>query len=286
MARYGIAVNVERCTGCYNCFVSCKDEFAGNDYLPLSAAQPDAGPGWIRVEEVEHGTGSKVKVAYVPILCQQCADAPCIRPEFGDAVYRRADGIVMIDPVKARGKKEIVDSCPYGAISWNEASGLAQKCTMCAHMIDRGEKTTRCVESCPTQALVFGDLDDPQSPISKMFADKAGKVESYKPELGTRPVMKYVSLPKPFIAGEVLLADKQGECARGVKVTLKAISANGADNKILATETDFLGDFEFRGLATNAEYLLRAEYHGYVAKEVTVKTDASVNLGELVLTAR
>jgi len=282
MARYGIAVNVERCTGCYNCFISCKDEFAGNDYLPLSAAQPDAGPGWIRVEEVEYGTGPKVKLDYVPIPCQQCADAPCIRPEFGDAVYRRADGIVIIDPVKARGKKEIVDSCPYGAISWNQASNLAQKCTMCAHMIDRGEKTTRCVESCPSLALVFGDLDDPESPISRMFADKAGKVESYKPELGTNPVMKYVSLPKPFIAGEVLLADKQGECARGAKVSL----LSKADNKILAAETDFLGDFEFRGLARNAEYLLRAEYQGYVAKEVTVKTEASVNLGELVLTAR
>jgi Fe-S-cluster-containing dehydrogenase component len=282
MARYGIAVNVERCTGCYNCFVSCKDEFAGNNYLPLSAAQPDAGPGWIRVEEVEHGTGAKVKVDYVPIACQQCADAPCIKPEFGDAVYRRADGIVIIDPVKARGKKEIVDSCPYGAIQWNEALGLAQKCTMCAHMIDNGEKTTRCVEACPTQALVFGDLDDPESPISQMFADKAGKIESYKPELGTKPVMKYFGLPKPFIAGEVLLADKQGECARGVKVTLQSKT----DSKILVTETDFLGDFEFKDLARDAEYLLRAERQGYLAKEVTVKTDASINLGELVLTAK
>jgi hypothetical protein len=96
-------------------------------------------------------------------------------------------------------------------------------------------------------------------------------------------VVKYVSLPKPFIAGEVLLADKQGECARGAKVTLQAISNKGADDKILATETDFLGDFEFKDLAKDAEYLLRAEYQGYVAKEVTVKTDASVNLGELVL---
>ena len=110
-------------------------------------------------------------------------------------------------------------------------------------MIDSGEKTTRCVESCPTQALVFGDLDDPRVRFRSMFADKAGKIESYKPELGTKPVMKYFGLPKPFIAGEVLLADKQGECARGVKVTL----LSKADNKILATETDFLGDFEFKG---------------------------------------
>jgi Fe-S-cluster-containing dehydrogenase component len=281
MARYGLAVNIERCTGCYNCFLSCKDEFVGNDYLPLSAAQPDAGHTWMRLQEVEYGTGTKVKVDYIPITCQHCADAPCIKPG-SDAVYRRADGIVIIDPVKAKGKKEIVDSCPYGAIYWNEASSLAQKCTLCAHMLDNGELKTRCSESCPTEALVFGDLDDPKSPISVMLAEKAGKVESFKPELGTNPVMKYVSLPKPFIAGEVVLADKLSEAASGVKVTLQA----KADKKVIATETDFLGDFEFKGLAVNGEYILRVECKGYAAKEVTVRTDVSVNVGELVLAAK
>jgi Fe-S-cluster-containing dehydrogenase component len=281
MARYGLAVNIERCTGCYNCFLSCKDEFVGNDYSPVSAAQPDSGQTWIRIQEIEHGTGTKVKVDYIPITCQHCENAPCIKPEFGDAVYRRADGIVIIDPVKAKGKKEIVDSCPYGAIYWNDAIELAQKCTLCAHMIDAGEKTVRCVESCPTQAIYFGDLDDPTSTISKMLAEKAGKVEDFKPELGTKPVMKYVSLPKPFIAGEVVLAGKD-ECVSGAKVTLQS----KADNKTLATETDFLGDFEFKGLVAGAEYTLRAEYEGYLAKEVMVRTDASVNLGELVLTAK
>jgi Fe-S-cluster-containing dehydrogenase component len=281
MARYGLAVNIERCTGCYNCFLSCKDEFVGNDYLPVSAAQPDAGHTWMRIQEVEYGTGSKVKVDYIPITCQHCADAPCIKPD-SDAVYRRADGIVIIDPVKAKDKKEIVDSCPYGAIYWNEAAKLAQKCTLCAHMIDNGEKVTRCAEACPTQALVFGDLDDPKSVVSLMLAEKAGKVEVYKPDYGTNPVMKYVSLPKPFIAGEVVLADKLREAASGVKVTLQS----KADKKVVATETDFLGDFEFKGLAANSEYLLRIEHEGYVAKEVTVRTDVSVNLGELVLAAK
>ena len=278
MARYGLAVNVERCTGCYNCFLSCKDEFVGNDYLPLSAAQPDGGHTWIRLEEVEYGSGSKVKVDYIPIPCQHCETAPCMDVA-GDAVYRRADGIVIVDPVKAKGKKEIVASCPYGAIYWNQALSVAQKCTMCAHMIDQGEKTVRCAESCPTQALVFGDLDDPQSPISKMLAEKAGQVESYKPELGTKPAMKYVSLPKPFIAGEVVLADKQSECPSGVKITLRS----KADKKALATATDFLGDFEFKGLDRDREYTLRAEYEGYFPKELTVRTNRAHNVGELVL---
>ena len=282
MARYGLAVDIERCTGCYSCFLACKDEHVGNDYLPTSAAQPETGHSWMRIEEVEHGAGTKVKVDYIPIPCQQCADAPCIRPEFGDAVYRRADGIVVIDPIKAKGRKEIVDSCPYGAIFWNEAAQLAQKCTLCAHMLDSGEKITRCAETCATQALFFGDLDDPESSIAKMLAEKAGKVEIYRPELGTHPLMKYVALPKPFIAGEVVLADKPGETAIGAKVSLQA----KADKTILTAKTDFLGDFEFKGLAANTEYLLRAEYEGYLAREVTVRTDASLNVGELILSAK
>jgi len=176
----------------------------------------------MRIEEVEYGAGTKVKVDYIPIPCQHCENAPCIQPNNQGAVYRRPDGIVLIDPAKAKGRKEIVDLCPYGAIYWNEELKLAQKCTLCAHMIDKGEKTTRCAESCPTQALLFGDLDDPKSPISIMLAEKAGKVESYKPEYGAKPAMKYVALPKPFIAGEVLLADKPGETAIGAKVTLQA----------------------------------------------------------------
>jgi Fe-S-cluster-containing dehydrogenase component len=282
MAKYGLAVDVEKCTGCYSCFLACKDEYVGNDYLPFSVAQPNTGQKWMRIDEITQGSDSKVKVDYIPIMCQHCADAPCIKPGNDGAVYRRADGIVIIDPVKAKGRKEIADSCPYGVIFWNETLQLAQKCTLCAHMIDAGEKTVRCAETCPTQALVFGDMDDPKSEISLMLKAKAGGVENYKPEFGTKPIVKYISLPKPFIAGEVLLAGKEGECIQGAKVTLQS----KADNKVMATETDFLGDFEFKGLVTGAEYTLRAEYKGYCAKEITVRTDASVNLGELVLTAK
>ena len=99
--------------------------------------------------------------------------------------------------------------------------------------------------------------------------------------MGTRPVVKYFSLPKPFIAGEVLLAGKLGECVRGAKVTL----TSKAEKKTFTAETDFLGDFEFKGLVVGGEYTLRAEYQGYLAREVIVKTDASVNVGELLLTA-
>jgi len=282
MARYGIAVDVEKCTGCYSCFLACKDEYVGNDYLPVTAAQPPAGHKWLRIEEVEYGAGSKVKVDYIPILCQQCEEAPCMLADGHGEVYRREDGIVVIDPEKAKGHREIVDACPYRVIFWNEEKDLPQKCTFCAHMLDAGEKDVRCAESCPTGALVFGDLDDPGSKVSQVLKAKAGKTESFKPEFGTKPVVKYISLPKPFIAGEVLLSDKPGECLRGAKVTLQA----KAEKKIFVTETDFLGDFEFKGLAGDTDYILRAEHEGYIAKELAVRTNASLNVGELVLIAK
>ncbi|MBP2654104.1 MAG: bthL [Firmicutes bacterium] len=282
MARYGIVVDVEKCTGCHSCFLACKDEYIGNDYYPTSAAQPNEGHKWIQLKEVEHGTGTKIKVDYIPVMCQHCVNPHCITSNNADAVYRRSDGIVIIDPKKAIGRKDIVNACPYGAIFWNEEKSIPQKCTLCVHMLDNGEKTVRCAECCPTGALVFGDLDDADSEISKLLVAKADKVKSFKSELGTRPSTKYIGIPKPFIAGEVILSDRQCDCVKGAKVTLKA---NGED-KVIEVQTDFFGDFEFKGLARNTDYTIKAEYEGYYPIELTVRTHASQNVGELVLKAK
>jgi len=197
------------------------------------------------------------------------------------AIYRRDDGIVIIDPVKAKGLKQLVNACPYRVIFWNEEKQLPQKCTMCAHMLDNGEKTTRCAEVCPTGALVFGDLDDKNSQISQLLEEKKDKLEVFKPEFDTKPVIKYIELPKPFIAGEVLLSDKTNECLKGAKVTLLADG-----NVLKETETDFFGDFEFTGLEYNKEYTVKAEYEGYCPEEVIVKLNASKNLGEILLKSK
>ena len=82
------------------------------------------------------------------------------------AVYRRPDGIVIIDPERSKGQKAIAEACPIGAVYWNDELGLPQKCTMCAHLLDKGYAAPRCVEACPNDALHFGDLDDPGSGIS------------------------------------------------------------------------------------------------------------------------
>jgi len=189
MAKYGMVIDITRCTGCYNCFLTCRDEFCGNDYPGYSAAQPLAGQNWMRVIETERGKYPRVKVAYTPLTCMQCEDAPCIKAARDNAVYRRPDGIVIIDPVKARGQKQIVSACPYRLIEWNEEKQLPQKCIFCAHMLDKGEKEPRCVESCPTGALVFGDMDDPDSAISRLLA--AGNTESLHPEYELEEKVSY-----------------------------------------------------------------------------------------------
>jgi ferredoxin len=146
---------------------------------------------------------------------------------------------------------------------------------MCAHRLDEGEKLPRCVESCPTGALVFGDLDDPKSDIAKL-AVKAD-TEEMRPEFNADPLVKYIGLPKRFVAGEVVFQDNQGECAQGVKVSL---SGGGVD---LETKTDLFGDFEFEGLAKNETYRLRIDAEGYITIRLELKTFKDVNLGEVVL---
>ncbi|MBP2636308.1 MAG: bthL [Firmicutes bacterium] len=283
MAKYRFVIDVEKCTGCHSCFLACKDEYIGNDYLPTAAAQPEKGHTWIKLNETEQGQGTKIKVDYIPVMCQQCADTPCAVAAPAGAVYKRADGIVIIDPEKAKGCKAIVNSCPYRAVYWNDEKNLPQKCTMCAHMLDNGEKTTRCAEACPTGALVFGDTEDKNSAISRILAEKAGRVEVFKPELAVEATTKYINLPKPFIAGEVLLADRPGECLKGAKVTL---TAKEDDTFLLEVQTDVFGDFEFKNLESNKNYIIKAEYEGYYFTELTVRTYASQNLGEIVLNPR
>jgi Fe-S-cluster-containing dehydrogenase component len=272
--KYGMVIDIYKCCGCYNCFLACRDEYCGNENPGYSAAQPMEGQYWIKVLEKERGKYPKVKVAYTPVLCMHCDNATCIKAAQDKAVYRRPDGIVIIDPVKAKGQKQLVAACPYRIIEWNEEKQLPQKCTFCAHMLDKGEKEPRCVEVCPTGALVFGDLNDPNSKIAQLVA--AGNLETIHPEFGLKEKVVYLNLPRKFIAGTVLFGDK-GECADGATVTL---SGNG---KNMTTKTNFFGDFEFEGLADNTDYTVKVEAKGYKLKKMPAKTTTDVYLGIITL---
>ena len=275
MARLGLLIDVTKCSGCHNCFLACRDEYYGNDYGSYSAPQPLDGQFWMQVKEIERGSYPKPKVDYIPTPCLQCQEAPCIAVAADNAVYRREDGIVIIDPNKAKGQKAIVNSCPYRVVFWNQELDIPQKCTMCAHRLDEGEKQPRCVEACPTGALAFGDLDDPNSDIAKLMATKP--IEAFHPEYGTRPAVMYVGIPRRFVTGEVVRADVRGECAEGAAVTLE-----GAGVKV-ATTSDSYGDFEFEGLDKNVAFKVTIALDGYGTKVFDISTHTDIDLGQVVL---
>jgi len=275
MTTYGMIIDVERCNGCYSCFLSCKDEYCGNDYPSYSASQPDSGQYWMNIKEIERGGYPKVKVSYLAIPCMQCDNPPCAKVALNNAVYRRDDGIIIIDPEKAKGQKDIVSACPYRVIYWNEEKQIPQKCTFCAHGLDNGWRAPRCVEACPSNAIVFGDLDDPNSKISKLKSSQ--KTERFNPDYSGKPKVNYLNLPKRFIAGEVVLADNLNECAVGIQVTLK----NG--EVISQIKTDSYGDFEFSGLDENQAYTVIVEHEGYHSQECSTRTKIDINLGEILL---
>jgi len=274
MARYGMLIDCEKCIGCYNCFLSCQDEFCGNAYAGYTAAAPMSGHDWMRVIDKERGGYPRVKVAYIPKTCMHCEEAPCIAAAQDHAVYRRPDGIVMIDPKKAKGQKQIVTTCPYRVIEWNEEEQVPQKCTLCAHLLDHGEREPRCVEACPTQALIFGDLDDPESQVSKML--KQNSWEKLGPEFNLKEKVLYHGLPKRFISGTVVYKDKN-ECAEHVRVELH----DGTAKKI--SMTNAFGDFEFEGLQANKTYRVNIRQSGYQEEDLEIKTVKDVHIGEINL---
>jgi Fe-S-cluster-containing dehydrogenase component len=275
MTRLGLLIDVTRCSGCYNCFLACRDEHYGNDYPGYSAAQPLDGQFWIQVKEVEGGKYPRPRLNYIAVPCQHCQNAPCIDAAKDGAVYRREDGIVMIDPVKAKGQDQLVDSCPYRVIYWNAQLDLPQKCGMCAQRLDTGDKQPRCAESCPTGAMVFGDLDDLASEISQRL--KEVSAEDFHPEYGTDPLVTYAGLPGRMVAGEVVLTDTD-VCAAGVTVKLEG------EGHCHETQTSTFGDFNFERLPKGKAFTVTVTHEGYVPQTFKVKTHTDVDLGEVVLT--
>jgi Fe-S-cluster-containing dehydrogenase component len=272
MKNYGMLIDIDKCTGCYNCFLACRDEHYGNEYPPISSAQPFKDHFWMQIIERERGKYPKVKVSFIPKPCMHCDDPPCARPSVNGAVYKRPDGIVIIDPEKSVGQKEIVSSCPHRVIFWNEAKNIPQKCTLCAHLLDKGWKEPRCVEACPTGALVFGDLDDPKSEIAKLW----NSAQALHPELELKPRVKYLAIPKRFVAGAVLLKDRD-ECAENAKVTLTG------RKKKQTVKTNNFGDFEFEGLGEGEAFTVKVEYPGYAPQSFEVQTKTDVYLGDILL---
>jgi len=277
MKKWNMIIDVAKCHDCNNCFLACKDEYVDNDWPPFSLAQPQHGHRWMDIMRKERGQYPLVDVAYLPTPCMHCDSAPCIKAAKDGAIYKRDDGIVIIDPEKAKGQKDLVDSCPYGAIWWNADKAVPQKCTFCAHLLEDKWDQPRCVHACPTGSLEVVHAEDAE--MEKIV--KADRLEVLKPDLKTKPRVYYKNLyryEKCFIAGSVALQDKD-ECAEGAKVTVSK------GNKALETvETNNYGDFRVDNLdEKSGKYTLEVEYPGYEKQKLDVDLKASVNVGTIFI---
>ncbi|MFK5952700.1 MAG: hypothetical protein QM498_06540 [Desulfobacterium sp.] len=248
MKQWCMVIDVEKCENCNNCFLACKDEHVDNDWEGITLAQARHGHRWMNILRKEQGIFPNISVAYLPKPCYHCADAPCVQQCSHGEIIKRDDGIVLIDPERARGKKELVKACPHGAIFWNEATQTPQKCTLCAHLLDDGWKAPRCVQACPTGALTFHSLEAEE--MTAFIADN--KLEPPpNTTIGEGSVVYYKNTHlfyKGFIAGSVATREKGiEECVPNLTVTLSK-----DEKKVDQTTTDGFGDYRFTNIPLNS----------------------------------
>src|SRR5512135_1971228 len=112
MKKYNLVIDVAKCEDCNNCFLSCKDEHVDNDWPGYASSQPRHEHRWMNIMRKERGQFPTIDVTYRPTPCMHCDNAPCIKAGKNGAVYKRDDGIVIIDPEKAKGQEAIVKACP------------------------------------------------------------------------------------------------------------------------------------------------------------------------------
>ncbi len=237
--RWNMIVDVERCDNCRACFLAVKDEHVGNDFPGYAAPQPAQGHNWLEIERKERGALPIVEAHFMPVMCNHCDDAPCMKAAKDGAVKKRDDGIVIIDPVKAKGQKQIVDACPYGAISWNEERQLPQAWIFDAHLLDTGWTKTRAEQACPTGVFRSVKVDDAE--MARIKADEG--LEVLKPELGTKPRVYYKNrhlMTSCFVAGTVVKVENGVEdCVAGADVVLKQ-----GGREIGRAKTDAFGEWK------------------------------------------
>ena len=267
-----ILIDLSKCIGCFDCFVACRDEHCGNDWTPIAAPQPDSGQFWVNVQEIERGSGDKLKVSRIVTPCMHCDNPPCVKAATNGGVYKRSDGIVIIDPEKSIGQQQIIASCPYGVIYWNSAQNIPQKCTMCAHLLDAGWTEPRCVNACPTGTLQYGEYSALQATIT------SGGYSAFHPEYGTQPRVLYINLPKTFIAGSVL-DNTTKQSIKGATITL----TNTSTNATLTATSNIFGDFWFDGLDAKTTFKVTVAYTGKTSQSITVTTNTDQNLGDIAL---
>ncbi len=281
MKKWNLIVDVANCTNCNLCTLANQDEHVGNEFEGYSAPMPKHHHRWIDILSRERGSGPLLDVAYLPVLCQHCDDAPCIEAAENGAVTKRADGIVHIDPVKAKGQKAIADACPYDAVRWNEELQLPQHWFFDAHLLDRGWEEPRCAQVCASNALKAVKVTDEEMAEIK---SREG-LRELKPEAATRPRVLYKNLHRythEFIGGTIIrTVDGVSDCVADAGIRLES-----EGSVVGETATDAFGEFKIDRLEPGSgPYSVVVEVDGEEAKRLDVELGESVYLGRIDLAA-
>ena len=280
MKKWNAIIDVEKCNGCHLCTLAVKDEYVGNDWPGYSAEMPKHGHDWIDIKQKVRGQAPLVDAAYIPVTCQHCDDAPCLKAAKNGAVTKRDDGIIIIDPEKSRGQKQIAESCPHNSIFWNEEKEIPQIWTFDAHLLDDGWTGPRAQQVCATGCFKTVKLED--SEMKKLAVEEG--LEHLNPEHDTKPRVWYKNLYRYrdcFIAGSVA-AESDGivDCVEGATVSLKH---NG--DQVGAAETDIYGDFKFDQLPENGgDYVVEITAEGRVPHSFKVTLGESQSFSDIMLT--
>lgn len=175
--QLGFVIDHTRCIGCHACTVACKSE----NEVPLGTFRT-----WVKY--TESGEFPSVRRDFSVLRCNQCSDAPCVSICPTAALGKGDNGIVDVDPALCIGCKSCMHGCPYDALYINPHSGTAEKCHFCAHRTEVG-LAPACAVVCPTEAIIPGDFDDPESRVSQMKQEFP--LQARKPEAGTGPNVLY-----------------------------------------------------------------------------------------------
>lgn len=181
MKKYAIVLDASKCIDCKACTLACKME----NHVDIGFENYRI---WVSMKV--NGEYPNLSIQFEPSQCQHCENAPCQAVCPTKATYKTDEGVVLVDYDKCILCKACIIACPYDARFPSERHHAVEKCTLCYHRLTEGREPA-CVETCPSKVRIFGDLNDPNSQVSKLLVKN--KYVQHKPDRNTRPRLFYIS---------------------------------------------------------------------------------------------